>query len=49
MRADSAVFREYYPLMALNISAANTYAVRKKTEKSALYWVEGRIVKLRDF
>lgn len=49
VRADSAAFREYYPLMALNISTANTYAVSGKTTKSALYWVEGRIVKLRDF
>ncbi|MBI5743274.1 MAG: hypothetical protein HY952_01870 [Elusimicrobia bacterium] len=48
VRADSAAFREFYPLMALNISTAQTYSLQERTAKSALYWVEGRIVKLRD-
>jgi len=49
VRADSAAFREFYPLMISNLSTAQTYSVAERTEKSALYWVEGKIVKLRDF
>lgn len=49
VRADSAAFREFFPLLISNISVAQTYAVSEKTEKSALYWVEGKIVRLRDF
>ena len=35
--------------MGVNISTAQTYAVTEKTEKSALFMVEGKITKLRDF
>ena len=49
VRADAAAFREFFPLLISNISVDQTYAVSEKTEKSALYWVEGKIVRLRDF
>lgn len=33
----------------LNICTAQTYAVTGKTEKSALFMVEGRITRLKEF
>lgn len=49
IRADETVFRSFFPVMGVNISTAQTYAVTEKTEKSALFMVEGKITKLRDF
>lgn len=49
VRADAADFRNFFPLMTLNVSTAQTYAVHEKTAKSALFFVESRIIKLRDF
>lgn len=49
VRADAAAFQEFFPLMTLNISTAQTYSITEKTEKSALFWVEGKITRLRNF
>lgn len=49
IRADEVVFRSFFPVMGVNICTAQTYAVTEKTERSALFMVEGRIIKLRDF
>lgn len=49
VRADWTAFRDFFPLMNLNISTAQTYSITEKTEKSALFWVEGKITKLRNF
>lgn len=49
IRADEIVFRSFFPVMGINLSTAQTYAVTEKTEKSALFMVEGKITKLRDF
>lgn len=49
IRADETVFRSFFPLMGVNICTAQTYAVTEKTERSALFMVEGRITKLKDF
>ncbi|MBI4351728.1 MAG: hypothetical protein HY550_09830 [Elusimicrobia bacterium] len=49
IRADETVFRSFFPVMGVNISTAQTYAVTEKTEKSALFMVEGKITKLRGF
>lgn len=50
IRADAPVlYNSYPPLMSLNIVAAHAYTVTKKREKSALFFVESRLVKLRDF
>ena len=49
LRAEEADFTNYLPLMSLNISAAAAYAVNRKTVKTAIYAVECRAVKLRDF
>ena len=49
IRADETVFRSFFPVMGINISTAQTYAVTEKTEKSALFKVEGKITKLRNF
>jgi hypothetical protein len=35
--------------MDVNLLAAGTYSVEKKTEHSALFMVEGKVTKLRDF
>lgn len=49
LRADLKAFRDFFPLMTLNISTAQTYSVTEKTENSALFLVEGKIVRLRNF
>ena len=49
MRADAKEFASFFPMMSLNMSTAQTYAVTEKTAHSAMFAVEGRIVKLRDF
>lgn len=49
VRADELAFRDFFPLMNINLTTAQTYAVTEKTDKSALFMVEGRITKLRDF
>ncbi|MCX5792197.1 MAG: hypothetical protein NTY45_08295 [Elusimicrobia bacterium] len=49
IRVDSAAFHGFFPVMGLNLETAQTYTINEKTNKSALYYVEGRIVKLRDF
>jgi len=50
IRADAPTFfNSYSPLMMLNLSAAQTYNISKKTANSALFYIEGRIIKLRDF
>jgi len=48
-RASHTELTNFFPLMSLNISAAHTYAITKKAEKSALFEIEGRIVKICDF
>jgi hypothetical protein len=49
LRADGDVFKGYLPLMGLNMQAAGSYATSKKTPASALFMVESRVVRLRDF
>jgi hypothetical protein len=49
MRADARDFAAFFPLMSLNLSTAQTYSITEKTEHSAMFAVEGRIVKLKDF
>ncbi|HBB67403.1 MAG TPA: hypothetical protein DCZ93_08930 [Elusimicrobia bacterium] len=50
IRADAPVlYNSYPPLMSLNVSAAYTYNTTRKTDNSALFFVESRLVKLRDF
>lgn len=49
IRADAAALRDFLPLMELNISTAQTYTITEKTENSAIFLVEGRVIKLRDF
>ncbi|MCX5792578.1 MAG: hypothetical protein NTY45_10275 [Elusimicrobia bacterium] len=49
LRADSAVFRGYMPLLQMSVDAATTYGITHKTDKSALYMVEGQITRLRNF
>ncbi len=49
IRADETAFRSFFPLMGVNISTAQTYAITEKSEKSALFIVEGKILKIRNF
>ncbi len=49
IRADALDLLNFFPVMALNLSTAHTYAVTEKTPHSAIFAVEGRIVKLLDF
>jgi len=49
IRADSAALSHFFPLMRLNISTVQTYNITNKTDKSALFAIEGKVVKLRDF
>lgn len=49
IRADADTLCGFFPIMGMSLSTAHSYAVTEKTPKSALYAVEGRIVKLRDF
>ncbi|PIS46895.1 MAG: hypothetical protein COT17_06185 [Elusimicrobia bacterium CG08_land_8_20_14_0_20_51_18] len=49
LRADGEVFKGYLPLMNLNMQAAGVYAISKKTPSSALFMIESRLTRLRDF
>jgi len=49
MRADAREFANFFPVMSLNMTTASTYAVTEKTGHSAMFAVEGRVVKLGDF
>ncbi|MEI7528400.1 MAG: hypothetical protein WCK76_05595, partial [Elusimicrobiota bacterium] len=49
IRADEPAFRNFYPLMSLNMSSAATYSITERTEKSAIFAVTGNVIKIRDF
>lgn len=49
IRADEVALRSFFPIMGLNIQTAQTYAITEKTDRSALFMVEGRITKLKKF
>ncbi|MCX5792473.1 MAG: hypothetical protein NTY45_09740 [Elusimicrobia bacterium] len=49
IRADALALRGLFPLIGANIEAAQTYAVTKKTERSAFFYVIGKVVRLWDF
>lgn len=49
IRADALALRGLFPLIGANIEAAQTFAVTEKTEKSAFFYVIGKVVRLWDF
>lgn len=49
LRADSDALRDFLQLMHLNLSTAQSYAITKRTKKSALFAIRGSVTKLRDF
>ena len=49
VRADERDFINYFPVLGVSISSVASYAITEKTDSSALFMVEGRITKLRDF
>ncbi len=49
LRAETADFFRYFPLLSLNLSTAQTYAVTEKKQKTAIFAVECKVVKIRDF
>jgi len=49
LRADALTFRNFWPLMEVNITTAANYSQTEKSERSSLFIVEGKITKIRDF
>ena len=49
IRADETDLHNYYPIVEVNVNTAETYSVTEKTAHSALFMVEGKVTKLRDF
>ena len=49
LRADGLALRSYFPLMCANVEASGAYAITGKTERSAFYYVVGKVVRLWDF
>jgi len=49
IRADALALRGLFPLVGASIEAAQTYAVTRKTERSAFFYVIGKVVRLWDF
>jgi len=49
IRASLTEFANCFPLLALNVSTADTYAIIEKTKDSALFAVECKVMKIRDF
>lgn len=49
VRADADTLRDFFQLMSVNLSSVSAYTVKDKTPKSALFAVEAKAVKLRDF
>jgi len=48
-RADERELSGFIPVMDVNLTTASTYAIHEKTPNSALFVVEGSVIKLRDF
>ncbi len=49
LRADESELRNFFPMMDVNLDAAGTYAINKKSEKSALFMIQGKVTKIRNF
>ena len=49
LRADENALRDFFQLMSVTLSSASAYSVREKTPASAMFAMETRAVKLRDF
>ncbi|HAY23434.1 MAG TPA: hypothetical protein DDW67_08310 [Elusimicrobia bacterium] len=49
MRASSSELRNLFPLLTLNVATMDTYAVTEKQKDSALFSIETKVVKIRDF
>lgn len=49
LRADGPAFKGYLPVLNLAVHTAGAYEIKRKTAGSAMFLVEGRITRLRDF
>ena len=49
IRADALALRGLFPLINMNVAAAQTYAVTEKTDKTAFFYIIGKVVRLWDF
>lgn len=49
IRADDVIFRDLFPTLQLSLDAMMAHKARERTDNSALYYVTGRVVKLRSF
>jgi hypothetical protein len=49
IRADDVVFRDLFPVLQLSLDAMMSHKATQRTKNSALYYITGRVVRLRDF
>jgi hypothetical protein len=49
IRASITELSNLFPLLSLNLSTANTYSITEKQKDSAIFGMECRVLKLRDF
>lgn len=49
VRADERDFTNLFPLLSLNISSAASYETTRRTEKTAIFVVENKVLKICDF
>jgi hypothetical protein len=49
LRADGPAFKGYLPVLNMAVHTAGAYEIKRKTPGSALFLIEGRITRLRDF
>ncbi|MDT8287736.1 MAG: hypothetical protein RQ748_11550, partial [Elusimicrobiales bacterium] len=49
IRASAAEFWNYFPVINLNVATAATYGVTERQKDSALFAIEAKVIKLRDF
>lgn len=49
IRADDVVFRDLFPMLQLSLDAMVAHKATQRTKNSGLYYVTGRVVRLRDF
>ncbi|MGD9643733.1 MAG: hypothetical protein AB7V08_13460 [Elusimicrobiales bacterium] len=49
MRASATELRNIFPLLTLNVGTMDSYSVTEKQKDSALFGIETKVVKIRDF
>ncbi|MDP2865057.1 MAG: hypothetical protein Q8O90_02315 [Elusimicrobiota bacterium] len=49
LRADADALSGFFPILNVSVSSAHSYSVTKKSDSSALFAIDARVVKLLDF